>query len=284
MLFLGDRLKHNNVLKKLVIEFSDKFNIPYSTTWFAKGLFDEFSPMCLGAYNGVFTQTSGREYIEHSMDYVIDVATSIFSQDCNIAFGTGTHEIEHFKNKTVLKGATLLEQDLIEVFELLLVQDLKPFDYQYSEISERTDNISPEEPVDFNNLAKVLNELQQADETPYIYMPEVGNSYFSSYSLKVRNSSLGRGWLTNPWYGAMGTSLPYARVIAQRIKDNGDNDRAIVITGDGGFHFQLNELIHLLKDKTNLTIIYMRNNVFHLGKSSDAKMYTVMMKNLMYMH
>lgn len=271
VIFVGDRLKHNNKLKNLVLAFSAKFNVPYATTWFAKGLFDEFSPLCLGAYNGIFTQTSGAKYIENNMDYVLDVATSIFSQDCNTASATGTHKIEAFENKTSLKGGALLEKDLIEIFELLLAQDINPFDF--SVVEEATAKVPSEDEIDFNNLAQTLNELQTEDETPFVYLPEVGNSYFASYGLKTRCSSLGRGWLTNPWYGAMGTALPYARAVSQKIKDNGSQERAVVIIGDGGFHFQLNELIHFLKDRTNVTIIYMRNNIFHLGKSSDAKIY-----------
>ncbi len=275
VLFLGDRLKHNTKLKRLIIDFAYKYNIPYATTWFAKGLFDEYAPLCLGAYNGIFTQSFGREYIEQKMDYVLDIATSIFAQDSNSAFGTGTHKIDSFANKTVLKGSSLLEQDLIEVFELLLnsplSEKIQPFEYTCP--SDLPDEVNNDDDVDFNNLAKTLNELQFNDDTPYVYLPEVGNSYFASYGLKVKKSSIGRGWLTNPWYGAMGSSLPYARVASQLIKENGDIDRAVVITGDGGFHFQLNELIHFLKDASNVTIIYMRNNVYHLGKSSDAKIY-----------
>jgi len=271
VLFIGDKLKHNKKLKDLIIEFSTKFNIPYATTWFAKGLFDEFDHLCLGAYNGIFTQTQEKAYIENTMDYVLDVATSIFSQDCNVAFGTGTHKIENFKNKTTLKGASLLEKDLIEVFELLLEGDIPTFTFSLPR--HKSNNLAESEKVDFNNLAATLNELQYEDQTPYVYLPEVGNSYFTSYSLKVRGANVGRSWLTNPWYGAMGTALPYARVIAQRIKDQGNKDRAVVIIGDGGFHFQLNELIHFLKDNTGVTIIYMRNNIYHLGKSSDAKIY-----------
>jgi len=275
VLFIGDRLKHSQRLQRLVIKFTNQYNIPYATTWFAKGLFDEYAPLCLGAYNGIFTQTLGKHYIEQQMDYVIDVATSVFAQDTNTAFGTGTHAINNFKNKTVLKGSALLEKDLIDVFEYLLSepvqQQIKTFAYiGDNEFPIAVDN---NEAIDFNNLAHTLNELQFDDDTPYVYLPEVGNSYFASYSLKIKKSSIGRGWLTNPWYGAMGTSLPYARVASQLIKENGDVDRAIVITGDGGFHFQLNELIHFLKDKTNVTIIYMRNNVYHLGKSSDANIY-----------
>ena len=279
-LYIGDRLKHNEILKQLVVQFAEKFNIPYATSWFAKGLFDEFKPLCLGSYNGVFTQTLGKRYLEEEVDYVIDIATSIFSQDSNTAFATGTHKIEDFENKTLLKGGALLEKDLIEIFELLLQQDIgqfafSPFNEGNSSIETSSIDtpLANDESIDFNNLAQALNELQQLDETPYVYLPEVGNSYFTSYSLKTRLSSVKRGWLTNPWYGAMGTSLPYARVVAQRIKEKGEHDRAVVITGDGGFHFQLNELIHFLKDQTNVVIIYMRNNIFHLGKSGDTAIY-----------
>jgi TPP-dependent 2-oxoacid decarboxylase len=282
MLYLGDRLKHNEKLKRLIISFADKFNIPYATTWFAKGLFDEYAPLCLGAYNGIFTQTAGREYIEQQVDYVIDIATSIFPQDSNIAFGTGTHKIERFDNKTLLKGGSLLEKDLIAIFECLLEQDISPFKFvalsersvtENTQYLENNELAKGEDDIDFNNLAQTLNDLQAQDEKTYVYLPEVGNSYFASYSLKVRQSILGRSWLTNPWYGAMGTALPYARVVAQRIKSQQIAERAVVIIGDGGFHFQLNELIHFLKDKSDVTIVYMRNNVFHLGKSGDGAIY-----------
>jgi indolepyruvate decarboxylase len=271
VLFIGDRLKHNNKLKPLMVEFAHKFNIPYATTWFAKGLFDEHDPLCLGCYNGIFTNDAERNYIESSMDYVLDVASSIFSQDTNSAFATGTHFIEKFNNKTIIKGTELLEKDLIDIFELLLIAEIPH--YQFNNEQRPPAVINDNEAIDFHNLAQVLNQLQQRDTSPYVYFPEVGNSYFCSYSLKTRMSSLGRSWLTNPWYGAMGTSLPYARVAAQLVNDSHSDDRVVVITGDGGFHFQLNELIHLMKDQSAVTIIYMRNNIFHLGKSSDAPIY-----------
>lgn len=276
LLYIGDRLKHNDKLKNQIIAFAQKFNIPYATSWFAKGIFDEYQPLCLGAYNGVFTQTSGRAYIENEVDYIIDIATSIFPQDSNTAFGTGSHKVENFTNKTLLKGGTLLERDLMEIFDELMTRDIPHFTFnRQTNIKSTVDlsEINQQDDIDFHNLANTLNQIQANIDTPLIYLPEVGNSYFASYSLKVSQTSIGRSWLTNPWYGAMGTALPYARVIAQRIKDQGDKDRAVVIIGDGGFHFQLNELIHFLKDQTNVTIIYMRNNVFHLGKSGDSKIY-----------
>jgi len=270
--YIGDRLKHNDKLKQLILAVAEKFNIPYATTWFAKGLFDEYAPLCLGAYNGIFTQTEGREYIEKTADYVIDIATSIFPQDSNIAFATGTHKIEKFENKTLLKGGALLEKDLIDIFQRLLNTNMQAFNFEMP-IDKTAALANGDDAIDFNNLAQTLNDLQNQDKTPYVYLPEVGNSYFASYSLKVRESNLGRSWLTNPWYGAMGTALPYARVVAQRLSAQSETERAVVIIGDGGFHFQLNELIHFLKDGSNVTIIYMRNNVFHLGKSGDGAIY-----------
>lgn len=276
LLYIGDGLKHNDQLKQLIIKFANKFNIPYATSWFAKGLFDEYAALSLGSYNGVFTQTAGREYIDNEVDYIIDIATSIIAQDSNIAFATGTHKVEKFENKTVLKGGDRLEKDLIEVFEQLLSSDITFFDFKINH--NAISSIPSTDQIDFNNLAATLNEIQLQQQMPLVYLPEVGNSYFASYSLKVRESMLGRSWLTNPWYGAMGTALPYARVVSQRLKElNADGvnkqERAVVIIGDGGFHFQLNELIHFLKDKTDVIIIYMRNNIFHLGKSGDGKIY-----------
>ena len=281
LIYIGDGLKHNDQLKQLIIQFTSKFNIPYATSWFAKGLFDEYAALCLGSYNGVFTQTAGREYIDNEVDYIIDVATSIIAQDSNIAFATGTHKVETFANKTVLKGGDRFEKDLIEVFEQLLTRNISFFDYEIAQ--ENSLPIPSDDLIDFNNLAGALNEIQTQQTMPLIYLPEVGNSYFASYSLKVRGSVLGRSWLTNPWYGAMGTALPYARVVAQRLKEQKlqeqqanevhKQERAVVIIGDGGFHFQLNELIHFLKDKSDVTIIYMRNNIFHLGKSGDGNIY-----------
>ncbi|WP_088330958.1 thiamine pyrophosphate-dependent enzyme [Lacimicrobium sp. SS2-24] len=273
VLFIGDGVKHNPRLRDLIIAFSEKHNIPFATSWFAKGLFDEFEPRCLGAYNGVFSDNFSREYIEQHADYVMDVASSIYAQDTNTAFATGSHFIEAFANKTVLKGTALQEQDLVELFETLLTMTLPVYESTLPEQRGASVPLADTDKLDFHNLASVMNVLQQHDANPYLYLPEVGNSYFASYSLKTRLGEAGRGWLTNPWYGAMGTTLPYARHCAKLVQEQQLNERVVVITGDGGLHFQANELIEMQKDRTAVIIIYMRNNIFHLGKSGDGPIY-----------
>lgn len=271
VLFIGDAVKHNPRLRAQLLAFCERLSIPFATSWFAKGLFDEFHPLCLGAYNGVFSDNPSRVYIEQQADYVLDVGSSIFSQDTNTAFSTGSHFIHAMQNKTVLKGTSVGEGDLIELFDCLAVCPLPSFDFTLPNWAAPA--VEPQAKLDFHNLAQTLNYLQTRDPHPYLYLPEVGNSYFASYGLRNRLGIVGRGWLTNPWYGAMGTCLPYAREAARCIKGKQGDERVVVIVGDGGLHFQLNELIELQKDQTAVIIIYMRNNLFHLGKSSDAPIY-----------
>jgi hypothetical protein len=64
-----------------------------------------------------------------------------------------------------------------------------------------------------------------------------------------------------------------------RVKDDARHllkhpiDCAYVEVHNGGFHFQLNELIHFQKQGLAVTIVYMRNDIFHLGKSGDGPIY-----------
>jgi len=271
LLYLGVKAKLNPQLLDLVKRFCHQYSIPYVTAWLGKGLLDEFDPLSLGAYNGVFSDEQMRAYIENEVDYVLEVATSINQLDTNAAFATGTHLINSFDNKTVLKGTSQLEKDILLTFEHLLAAEITPFDFQ--PVVAKEIDLEPDERVDFHNVTTVLNQLQAKDPRAYVYFPEIGNSYFASYGLKTRMSSLGRSWLTNPWYAAMGTSLPYARAACKKLQAMQSDDVAVVLTGDGGFNFQLNDLIHFLRDGLNVIILYMRNDIFHLGKNSDADIY-----------
>ena len=271
LVYIGEQVKLNSALKNKIVDFCHTHNIPYVTSWFAKGLFDEYSALCLGCYNGVFSEPNLRKIIEHNIDYILDVGTSIFPQDTASAFHTNTHFIEQFKNKTVVKGVMPHEFDLLSLFNVLETLNISRHSFIAQNIETKALNANDK--IDFHNLSLVLNQQQEKDQLPYIYLPEIGNSYFASYGLRVRTNALGRAWLTNPWYAAMGTSLPYARVVAERVKSGGLAARTIVITGDGGFHFQLNELIHFQKQQLPVIIIYMRNNIFHLGKSGDGEIY-----------
>jgi len=271
LIYLGENAKLNKVLLGQIKQLSEKLNIPYATTWLAKGILDESDPLSLGSYNGVFSQPYQRNYIEQEVDYVLEVDTSIHHQDTNSAFDTGTHHIHSFANKTTIKGTVENQAGVISILNYVLQSEIAPFDTNISKEEEQLPLAADK--LDFHNLAAVLNALQRETEQALIYLPEVGNSYFASYSLVSKQSDLGRSWLTNPWYAAMGTSLPYARAVCKTLKRMNSDDRAVVITGDGGFNFQLNELIHFQREGLPLIIIYMRNDIFHLGKHGEGEIY-----------
>ena len=271
LLFVGENVKLNTRLCEQLRNFVNKFNIPYATSWLAKGVLDESDPLSVGSYNGVFSPDHVRYYIEQKVDYILEVDTSIQSQDTNNAFCSGTHVIQSFENKTMVKGTVQNQQGLLHVFEQLLVSDIPVFQTLLEE--KRRPVLDDNDSVDFHNLADALNDVQSQLSASLIYLPEIGNSYFASYSLETKRSSHCRPWLTNPWYGAMGSSLPYARAVAKTLKSSNSSDIAVVITGDGGFHFQSNELIHFQREHLAVVILYMRNNIFHLGKSGESTMY-----------
>ncbi len=272
LVYVGENVKLNTKLKSLILDFCHKHNIPYATSWLAKGIFDESHPLCLGAYNGVFSQSQSRNYIEGKTDYILEVDTSIHRQDTSAAFNTGTHKVYNFENKTTIKGTVQNSEGLIRIFSHLLESDdIKTFEAPALVVEDNTPELNQK--IDFHNLAETLNSVQSNVSSPLVYLPEVGNSFFASFGLKTIQSSLGRSWLTNPWYAAMGTSIPYARAVCKTIKEQAFDDIAVVLTGDGGFNFQHNELVHFLRENLSVIIVYMRNNIFHLGKSSDADIY-----------
>lgn len=271
LVYFGVQVRRNPALTQLMVDFCRRFHIPYTSHWFAKGAVDETDPLCLGGYNGAFSAPEIRAYIETQVDYVLDLGTSIIPQDTASAFQTGTHFIADFPNKTVLKSTVPREKELIRILQGLLQAELPQYDYQPP--ARALPQLPADGKMDFHVLTDVINQLQAEQNFGTVFVPEVGNSFFASFGLTPKATQLGVNWLANPWYAAMGTALPYARVAAETIRDAGHSDRVVLITGDGGFHFQLNELIHVQKGQLPLTIVYMRNDVFHLGKSGDGPIY-----------
>lgn len=273
LVFLGEKLRLNTDLLAKIITFCRKQGLPYATSWFGKGMLDESDPLCLGSYNGVFSELDGQVYIESVADYVLELGTAISPSDTNNAFGSQTHAVDSHSNKTMLKGTSRWEQDISVVMDRLQSSRLAP-NKPFCEPKADVESSNPKsEMLGYHNLASTINLAQRELAKPYIFVPEVGSALFASFELDTLGSDIGRSYLANPWYAAMGTSLPYARAIADQLAETDSSQPILVLTGDGGFNFQANELISLQKQGANVTIIYMRNNIFHLGKAGDAPVY-----------
>ncbi|WP_394147971.1 thiamine pyrophosphate-dependent enzyme [Shewanella atlantica] len=274
LVFLGEKLRLNRSLLSKIISLCHQQNLPYATSWFGKGMLDESDPLCLGSYNGAFSDLQGKHYIESQVDYILELGTAIFPSDTNNAFSSQTHAVDTHSHKTMLKGTARWEQDIESVIDLL-VQQL-PARESVPEIELTADQgVKPmaSTMLGYHNLADTINRAQRRLCKPYIFLPEVGSSLFASFELETLGSDIGRSYLANPWYAAMGTALPYARAVADQLAESDSRQPVLVMIGDGGFNFQANELINLQKQGANVTILYMRNNIFHLGKAGDAPIY-----------
>lgn len=276
LLYFGERIKSNSQLIQTLFSFCEKHRIPYASSLFSKSLIREDHELSIGMYNGVFSTQRVRNYIENHVDYILEVGTSILDQDTSTAFGTETHRVDTFENKTVLKGTCPLISDILEVFLNIEKHKIKTMEWDprlLCDAEETQSRLSSQELLTFSNLTQVLNDIQEKIKHSLIYLPEIGNSFFASFNLKTKQSDLNRSWITNPWYAAMGTSLSYARAVCHVLKDQKSSNIPVVITGDGGFHFQCNELIQFMREKLFVVIILMNNQIFHLGKNSNAQIY-----------
>jgi thiamine pyrophosphate-dependent acetolactate synthase large subunit-like protein len=272
LVYLGEKFRLNPALQQTVLRFCRKLDIPFVSNIYAKGVFADDDPLSLGTYNGVFTRARTRRYIELAVDFVLEVGTSTYTQDVSNALNTGTNAIENFPNKVAIIGSSVRERDEQTLFELLLERDLPRFETVLPpEPPPRP--LSNEEPIGWHNLIDLLDQVQAAEDRAFVYLPEVGSAFFSSFTLPTRRSRLGRSWLTNPWYGAMGTTLPYARAVCRTIGREGCDDIPIVLIGDGGFHFQLNELVHFQREELSVIILLLRNDQFYFGRSSGSRIY-----------
>lgn len=277
LVFLGEKLRLNKALLNNIIEFCHQHDLPYATSWFGKGMLDEYDPLCLGSYNGVFSKLEHQAYIDEQVDYVLELGSAIFPSDTNNAFSSQTHTIDNHPNKTMVKGTAKWEQDILVVMKQLQSYyrsestpklESKPLLPRKNELTFDGDSA-----LGYYNIAACINRVQRQLQRSFIFVPEVGNSLFASFELETGASDIGRSYLANPWYAAMGTSLPYARAISDQLAQLGSQQTILVLTGDGGFNFQANELINLQKQGANAVIVYMRNNIFHLGKAGDAAIY-----------
>jgi|GEM_PF-4554798 len=129
LLYFGERIKSNPQLIQTLFSFFEKHRIPYASSLFSKSLIREDHELWIGMYNGVFSTSRVRNYIENHVDYILEFDTSILDQDTSTAFGTETHQVDTFENKTVLKGTCPLISDILEVFQHIEIKEIKTMEW-----------------------------------------------------------------------------------------------------------------------------------------------------------
>lgn len=159
LLFFGEKIKFSNELIAEIRNFCHQHQVPYCSNLFVKGILDESDPLSLGMYNGIFSSNDVRSYIESEVDYILEIGTSIFSQDSGTAFATGTHVIDDFPNKTTVKGTEPSSTDILGIFSDLRREKIPTF--EFCPRRSQTPKCDGSAAVSFRNLTNILNELQE---------------------------------------------------------------------------------------------------------------------------
>ncbi|MBT6489927.1 MAG: thiamine pyrophosphate-binding protein, partial [Deltaproteobacteria bacterium] len=171
LIFLGQFIKRDRSLRECILKFSKEHNIPFVTSWLAKGFFDEDDALCKGAYNGIFSPEHIRS-IEHDVDYIIEIGTSIQRQDINYAFNSETQWLSDFENKTRLTGALLESENLQTMFkELSNGSEPKNSPLTQNQISVFSSKT--EQTLSYSNIASALNQTQNRLDRTMVYLPAV---------------------------------------------------------------------------------------------------------------
>lgn len=272
LVYHGEKVRHNRDLQDAMLSFCRRHSIPFAGNICSKGVFDDEDPLSLGIYNGVFSRQTVREYVEREVDFVLEVGTSTYSQDVSSALHTGTNVIDHHPNKVAIIGTSMREVDEVHLFRMLAGRELPSFSFLKAPAPEPP-RVPDDVPVEWDNVMALIDGAARESARAPIFLPEIGTAFFTSFSLPMRRSKLGRSFLANPWYGSMGTALPYARATCHVLARLGSDDIPVVLIGDGGFHFQSNELVQFQREGLDVVIILFRNDVFHLGRSSASPLY-----------
>lgn len=154
-------------------------------------------------------------------------------RDICLALKTGTQLI-HGSHRTFNLSIKCLQDDERLVLQRIMQSHIPPFkpsgllETLQPPVTEADDKLTIQTAMD------AIAQSQKRIGRPYVFLPEIGSSFFFSFKLPTSATSINRGWLSNPWYGAMGTSLPYARVVSRALKRNNSTDLPLVIMGDGG--------------------------------------------------
>lgn len=273
VLYFGEKVKNNARVQALIVDVCHRLHIPYVANIYAKGILDDDDPLSLGVYNGVFSRPATRRYIESTVDLVIEVGTSTFAQDVSNALNTGTNRLTDFPHKIAVIGSRPLECDELAFLEGLAAIEVPAKAFVAPAPDADPEPFPDDEPTSLRSVFTTLDRVAHASPRPLVFLPEVGSAFFASFHLPTRRSNLGRSWLANPWYGAMGTALPYARAAAHAIASRQANDVPVVLIGDGGFQFQCSELGHLVRDGLDVLIVHLSNGTFAFGRCSDSPIY-----------
>lgn len=244
---------HRFGLRKEVLKFAEKHQIPMCATILGKSVVSESHPLYLGVYEGAMGRNAVQQFVEES-DCVILLGT--FMTDINLGIYTArldpgkciyaTSEklrisYHHFHDVLFSDFVKALEKQKMKVVVRKIGEGVRPQPVSFQ--------VNPTEPVTTKYLFESINQILN-DQA--VVVTDVGDCLFGAVDLMISTHTK---FLSPAYYTSMGFAIPAS--IGAQVADQ--SLRPIVLVGDGAFQMTCLELSTALKLGYNPIVIVLNN-------------------------
>ncbi|MBN2479849.1 MAG: alpha-keto acid decarboxylase family protein [Parachlamydiales bacterium] len=240
-------------LKKLILKFLERTNIPFATTFLSKGSIDESHKSFLGRYAGKLSSKNVKKRIESS-----DAVIAIGFLPSDFSTGKFTHKLNK-KNLIDIqinftKVASSLYENVyfLDVFkELIKKINIKNIQHKEKVIPpEKLKFVKPKNDkiTQISFWGRMQNFLKKDD----IILAETGTSSFASLEMAMPDNVT---YINQGQWGSIG----YAQGSLLGTTTIRPNNRNILFIGDGSFQLTAQAMSTMLKNRLN-PIIFLLNN------------------------
>lgn len=252
LLWLGQEIQIHG-LQKEIMQFIEKYDIPFTTTFQGKSLFSERHPLYIGLYQGAVSRPEVASFF-NECDLIILIGS--FMSDVNTGFFSDAFDKINHATITTTKIDMMGHQYNEAIFQDLLksLSEIKinhPFEYP-SKIPVR--QLVPFEAKANTKLttARLFECLQDKLSQEHIFVADVGDCLFGSVDLVLEQDS----FVASSYFGALGSGIPACIGAQIAVPER----RCVLLVGDGGFQMSATEISTIAKYALNVIVIILNNH------------------------
>ena len=249
---LADVEIHRFGLQNVLLQLTEKTNIPVAETILGKSVISERHPNYLGLYAGALGSEFARQYVESS-DCVIMLG--VFLMDLNLGMFTAQldpdRSIYVTSEKTLVQGQNYDGIRLQDFVEALVQAEISIRDLSFPNrfLLLHAFSAIPDQKITVKRLFEQLNTFLSDD---MIVIADIGDSLFGGLDLLVHDKTR---FLSPAYYASIGFAVP-GGMGAQFANPN---LRPLILVGDGAFQMTGVELSTIARYGLNPIVIVLNN-------------------------
>lgn len=253
-LILGGVEIHRFGLQDKLLAFAEKFDIPIAATLLGKSMIRETHPLYVGLYEGAMGRAEVTKFVEES-DCVLLLGA--FMTDINMGIGTADldpgNTIYATSEQLRIRHHHYHGVQLPDFLDGLMQQTptivSRPIPIEINQ-EESPYELKADAPI---TIARMIARLNQQLDEDSVVVADIGDSLFGATELEIQGRT---EFLSPAYYTSMGFSIPAA--LGVHVANN--ENRAIVIVGDGAFQMTGMELSTIVRNKFPTVVILLDNH------------------------